>query len=197
LLNNPRVSITSQSLAADACGEDILRQSFNQYPGNMQNYTLALFQADFPRGEPRLDSGNPPVSRRPGYTFFAHAGRAAVGSGQLQTTHPAGCLGTNECGLQFDVRLPLIYPAVTFSYWFRFSTGFDWTSGGKLPGVCSERACPILQLFLISFLSKSLAWVICTTCFEADSARRKSFFGLLEKRFTQSAVSTFATLSKF
>lgn len=56
------------------------------------------------------------------------------------TTPPfLGCLGTDECGVQFDVRLPQPVVSATVSYWFRFSEAYDWTSGGKLPGMCSER----------------------------------------------------------
>jgi hypothetical protein len=36
----------------------------------------------------------------------------------------------------FDVGFKEPLESATFSYKFKFSAGFDWTSGGKLPGVC-------------------------------------------------------------
>lgn len=50
--------------------------------------------------------------------------------------HVADCVGTDECGLLFSVRLPEPLKTATLSYRFKFSEGFTWTSGGKLPGVC-------------------------------------------------------------
>ena len=58
----------------------------------------------------------------------------------------AGCLGTAGCGLQFDVRLLEPLAAATFSYHFRFSDGYEWTRGGKMPGICSEGAPACLFL---------------------------------------------------
>jgi hypothetical protein len=65
----------------------------------------------------------------------------------------AGCLGDNECGFQFDVRIPPVF-AATFSYWFKFSKGFDWTSGGKMPGAFST-----LPLHML--LAENDAWTEC------------------------------------
>ena len=53
-----------------------------------------------------------------------------------------GCIGVKHCGFQFNVRLPKPLLSATFSYKFKFSEGYTWTSGGKLPGVCSEGARP-------------------------------------------------------
>lgn len=52
------------------------------------------------------------------------------------TTSAAGCVGSQECGIMFDVGFKEPLESATFSYKFKFSAGFDWTSGGKLPGVC-------------------------------------------------------------
>jgi hypothetical protein len=39
-----------------------------------------------------------------------------------------------------DVRLKDPLTEATFSYKFKFDVDYDWTRGGKLPGVCDERA---------------------------------------------------------
>lgn len=45
-----------------------------------------------------------------------------------------------KCGLIMYVRLPRPVAAATLSYNVKFSAGYDWTYGGKLPGLCSEGA---------------------------------------------------------
>lgn len=130
----------------DPCRGTVMHQSWRQYGGRMRPYTKEMMRKDFPRGRKRRtsrrDSKGKPMSKSVGFIFARGLERAAVGDGQLRTKHPKGCVGTNECGLLFGVRLPEIYESATVSYWFRFSRGFHWTSGGKLPGVCSERASP-------------------------------------------------------
>lgn len=41
----------------------------------------------------------------------------------------------------FTVRLPEPLRSATLSYRVRFDTNYDWTRGGKLPGLCDEE-CP-------------------------------------------------------
>jgi hypothetical protein len=53
----------------------------------------------------------------------------------------AGCVGTAECGLLFTVRLPEPLTSATLSYKVKFEANYDFTRGGKLPGLCDE-ACP-------------------------------------------------------
>jgi hypothetical protein len=50
-------------------------------------------------------------------------------------------VGTNEGGVLFTVRLPEAIRTATLSYRFKFDRDYDWTHGGKLPGLCDE-ACP-------------------------------------------------------
>lgn len=50
-------------------------------------------------------------------------------------------MGVEECGFQMDIRLPQPLLSATFSYKFKYSRDYSWTSGGKLPGVCAEGAC--------------------------------------------------------
>ena len=53
----------------------------------------------------------------------------------------AGCVGTEECGVLFTVRLPKVVRSATLSYKVKFDADYDWTRGGKLPGLCDED-CP-------------------------------------------------------
>lgn len=55
----------------------------------------------------------------------------------------AGCVGVagiakEGCGLHFTVRLNKPMPEATLSYKFKFSENYDWTFGGKMPGMCDE-----------------------------------------------------------
>jgi hypothetical protein len=53
----------------------------------------------------------------------------------------AGCVGTSECGVTLDARLPRVVDEATLRYKFKFSAGYEWVKGGKLPGLCDEGAC--------------------------------------------------------
>jgi hypothetical protein len=70
-------------------------------------------------------------------------------------------VGTDECGLGFDVKLPTALEEATFSYKFKFSAGYDWTAGGKLPGVCAGTV-PGGSTLLLS--------VICLLLFSLESS---------------------------
>ncbi|MEM0968311.1 MAG: polysaccharide lyase [Verrucomicrobiota bacterium] len=54
----------------------------------------------------------------------------------LRVTYPAGAIGSRESGAQMLFGLP---PALSYrlSYEVRFSDSFEWTHGGKLPGLTS------------------------------------------------------------
>ena len=53
----------------------------------------------------------------------------------------AGCIGTNECGVLCTVRIAKAVRSATLSYRLKFDVDYDWTRGGKLPGMCDED-CP-------------------------------------------------------
>lgn len=55
----------------------------------------------------------------------------------LEVKYPAGKIGSEESGAQFLVRLPKTDEA-ELSYRVRFGPGFEWTRGGKLPGLTSR-----------------------------------------------------------
>ena len=52
----------------------------------------------------------------------------------------AGCVGTKGCGLLVTMRLPTPLQEATLSFRVRFGEGYEWTHGGKLPGVYSHRS---------------------------------------------------------
>lgn len=177
--------------AEEQCGETLLLQTFDQYPGRPQNYTFDMIRADFPRSEEkRRTSTN--EEKFGGLAFSKGHGRGYVGDGMLRNAHPqgalhppcqqgmhcrlarrsmtllalvqhlqcacydthreraflAGCVQDNESGFQFDVRLEKPVMSATVSYYVKFSNNFDFTYGGKLPGLCGEcalalRLCPV------------------------------------------------------
>ena len=63
---------------------------------------------------------------------------------RISQVYGAGCIGYKKgCGMIFSVRLPNPVEEATFSYKVKFSDGYDWTFGGKLPGLCSEGVHPV------------------------------------------------------
>lgn len=70
-------------------------QSFDQYPGPPQNYTVAMVRADFPFGVSRLSSFN--ELKKGGFTFSKGHGRGYVGNGMLRNTHPQGAARRTRC----------------------------------------------------------------------------------------------------
>jgi hypothetical protein len=66
--------------------------------------------------------------------------RSEVGLGFLKVQHSQGCVGANQCGVQFAVNLAEELEEATLSYKVRFESNYDWTSGGKLPGLCDVGA---------------------------------------------------------
>jgi len=56
----------------------------------------------------------------------------------LQVTYPAGKYRSEDSGAQFLVKLPDAYDACELTYRFRLAPDFEWTRGGKLPGLTSS-----------------------------------------------------------
>ena len=63
-----------------------------------------------------------------------------------------------------DVRLPEPMLAATFSYKFKFSRDYSWTSGGKLPGVCAEGVPACLPIRARARQLSESAAQVCTLC---------------------------------
>jgi hypothetical protein len=74
-------------------------------------------------------------------------------------------VGSTECGFAFDVQLPQPLESATFSYKFKFSDGYDWTAGGKLPGVCAGKTPGTSMLLLPTVL---IEWNRCRTILLID-----------------------------
>ena len=84
----------------------------------------------------------------------------------------AGCIGAmGDCGITFYVPLPRTVPDATLSYKVRFSAGYDWTAGGKLPGVCSECAA----LICISAVWQLACCNALHCCMSAEHSRTPAF----------------------
>ena len=67
----------------------------------------------------------------------------------------ADCIGAKGgCGIVAFVRLPKRMQEATFGFDVRFSGGYDWTAGGKLPGVCSESALHFQEFWAGDFAAQ-------------------------------------------
>ena len=82
-------------------------------------------------------SVRPPVK---GLGACSDGGRTALVDGELRARFPANGLGGWETGFSFFVDIPP-QRAVTMEYDVWFDPGFNWTMGGKLPGLCGGQ-CP-------------------------------------------------------
>ena len=68
--------------------------------------------------------------------------RSSVGQRVLKVKHPKGCVGAGTCGMLFAVNFSQELEEATLSYKVKFDTNYDWTAGGKLPGLCDAGAAP-------------------------------------------------------
>jgi hypothetical protein len=71
------------------------------------------------------------------------------------------CLKSELCGVLFDIGLKEAVESATFSYKFKFSAGYEWTAGGKMPGVCDSGALCRSTLYqcFTAFLGSALTAV--------------------------------------
>lgn len=53
----------------------------------------------------------------------------------LRVLYPAGVFGPKESGAQWLLKLGQPFEELYCSYWVKFSTGFEFVKGGKLPGL--------------------------------------------------------------
>lgn len=56
-----------------------------------------------------------------------------------------------DCGMKLQVMLPKEMEAATLTFRVSFDSGYDWASGGKLPGLSSEGFVPCVLVFSILF----------------------------------------------
>jgi len=64
-----------------------------------------------------------------------------VKDGQIFGFYPKGKIGGWDSGFTWYSDLPRPYLEATMEYDVYFMPGFDWTKGGKLPGMCGYGAC--------------------------------------------------------
>ena len=74
--------------AEDDCGDVMMWQTFDQYPGPPANYTEDMIAADFPQGDERQSAGG--KSLAPGLFYTRGFGRAYVGQDVLRIEMPQG-----------------------------------------------------------------------------------------------------------
>lgn len=136
-------------VTAANCGNTVLRQDFNAYPGEYKFMTASRADELFPPGPPRKSGDG--ALRESGMMKGGSHGleRLLVGHNMAKVNHRAGCVGAKTtasdgrpCGVLLQVRLGKAMQAATLTYKVKFSREFDWTLGGKLPGLCSE-TCPV------------------------------------------------------
>jgi hypothetical protein len=74
--------------AEDACGDAVMLQTFDQYPGPPANYTADMLAADFPRGKKRDSAAGEALE--PGLIRATDFGRAYVGQKAMRIQMPKG-----------------------------------------------------------------------------------------------------------
>lgn len=107
-------------------GEVVLSVSFDSYPLGV--YTSSQAKKDWPGlNWDSLEDQRARVVKDP------EDDRNHV----LEILYPAGKIGSRDSGAQLSVDLPLS-ETYELSYRVRFPKGFEWTRGGKLPGLTSN-----------------------------------------------------------
>jgi hypothetical protein len=98
-------------------------------PGN--DYTWFRARSDFGGWRPLFWASGLSVLERRGRIVSA-PGRRNV----LRVRYPAGRYGSAESGVSFPWLLEGRYQELTLRYLVRFEDGFQFTTSGKLPGIC-------------------------------------------------------------
>ena len=60
--------------------------------------------------------------------------------GRYEASFCAGGVGPGGTGMLMRVNLPREVNSATLSYRVKFDDNYDWTAGGKLPGLCDSGA---------------------------------------------------------
>eukprot|EP00892_Ulva_mutabilis_P009445 jgi/Ulvmu1/6873/UM031_0078.1 len=126
---------------------NLLDQSFTPRRKQAQ-YSKAMAQQDFPNTQRPYkmivggDQGSP---------------RTTVQDSMIKGSYPKGAISGKETGFTWYSVLPQQLEEASMSYRVKFSSGFEWTKGGKLPGLCGgdgRAACPVG----CSSVSRDRAW---------------------------------------
>lgn len=112
-------------LAPSLSAQAVKWQGFDGH-SNSQSYTKDLLKKDFPgySWHQGLDQ----------YRTYL-SGVRKNGKYSLKVTYPAYKSGANDSGAQFQWNLPSKHTDLKCEYQVRFSSGFQWKGGGKLPGL--------------------------------------------------------------
>ena len=117
--------LCNQSSFAQSCTL-VIDENFNQHAGANKTYTEALMKQDF---------GN---TSGP---YKGLDGRTNVGNGVIQAFFKKGALLGEETGFTWFSTLPNGgTEEAVMEYKLKFSKGYDWSLGGKLPGLCGGSA---------------------------------------------------------
>ena len=118
------VSLLTRALGA--C-ELQLSQDFAGRGGVDQSYTNAMMQKDWPS---------------PAGPFKRLGGETKISDGAIVGFFPRGQILAYNSGFSWYSLLPKPLSEATMEYDVYFSPGYDWTLGGKLPGLCGLD-CPV------------------------------------------------------
>lgn len=107
----------------DATRTELFRATFEGQA--VGTYEESMVPTDFGAAPPwnnGLDDGRATIVEEAGGKF-------------LRVTYPAGLFGPANAGVQFQIPFSTSHEELYFAYRVRFSTGFDFVKGGKLPGL--------------------------------------------------------------
>jgi hypothetical protein len=121
-------------LATDSArAQSQFENNFDQY-SQAAVYTTNQLDADF--NEPEFEDGV-----REGRVKIVTGDQAFGGTGaSLAVEYPKGQVGTKQTGAQWKTILPNPVEEACLSYRVKFSEGFDFVRGGKLPGLAGGTA---------------------------------------------------------
>lgn len=113
--------------------------NFNKYSGAWTSYSKSMLENDFgpTTGFVKcIKDGS-----RSNENNCTKAEITKVGDGMLRAFFGKGALLGWETGFTWINKIPQTKKAV-MEYRLKFENGFDWTYGGKLPGLCGGGSCP-------------------------------------------------------
>lgn len=112
---------------------------FNQYSGGWRSYSKSMLENDFgpTSGFVKCIKGG----SRSNENNCTKAEITKVGDRMLRAYFGKGDLLGWQTGFTWMNKIPATSKAV-MEYRIKFEDGFDWTYGGKLPGLCAGNACP-------------------------------------------------------
>ncbi len=103
----------------------VLDEGFDEHPGAFKPYTEAMVQQEW--------------AGTSGYKGLD--GRTLVGNSVIQAFYPKGKILGQVTGFTWFTKLSDTPQEAIMEYKLKFEKGFDWTKGGKLPGLCGG-TCP-------------------------------------------------------